>query len=346
MFFDRWKLETRNAGGLFEVQVPSRLESHAGGEDAEWITLNFDRIHSWAMGSQTPYRTRLQVLVFAPGTAPARQRALLEQAPTGLDQCRDIRWLGHEARGSGEWSVGECLHAVNSLEEPSWIVAVYETAKGCRLSLRVWKKDLDLAKARDLLSQAAASFKTLPGLPAKFEEIRGGPGRAAEAAVLRVEALGQALAAQGFPKPRAGHAEEHGGFIYLLTDDEERDFTIGRFLGMMTPASPPVNESLPGELGSGGIQLRDEAGLFWFVHQEGEWRQHSMHAGYFIPEPIVKRISRRHTEAGRAYFYDFSAVRLRDATSWEPAGLLKWMERARLAEQQFSRGQIVTPHGR
>jgi hypothetical protein len=331
---------------MIRVEIPKGLESHSGTETEEWVTLHFDRIQSWPPGSQTAYRTRMQLLVFAPGADAGRQRVLLEQAPQGLDQCGEVHWLRRAMRGEAEWREGECLYSANTLEEPSWIVSVHEPGRGVRVALRVWKKDLSLDRAREVMSQTAASFQALPGLAAKFDWIRGAPRREAEGFAGRMEALKKALAGRGFPRVQAGEAAEHDGFVYLLSDDGTGDFTMGRYLGAIAPTWPPLEESIPGDLRAGGLELRGEGGLFWFVHQEGEWRQHSLHAGYYVPTAVVRLIGGRHVERNQAYFYDFTAARLRDADGWEPAGLLKWMERARRAEREFARGEIIVPQGR
>lgn len=345
MFFNRWKPQTREAAGAIKLDVPRGLETGRMDEDAHWISVHFDKFHLFAMGSSTFYRTRLHVLALAPDLDEAQRRAALKQAPNGLDQCRDIRWGPEECGGAAEVRTGECLHSANMVENMSWIVQAYSPAKKLRVTLRVWKKDLELEKAHEVVLRAVGSFETLPGLAAVFERVRDEPRRAAVAFAGRREVLPKALAALGFPPPVPGQAHEHGGFHYLLSSGDEAGFTIGRAIGDVEPHYPPVGANIPGKLAEGGMQLRYDVNLFWFVHQEDEWRQHSNHAQYYVPAPIADRLAARHADPRRAYFYAFYSVRLRDADEWDPAALRRFVERAREAERQFARGEVVTPGG-
>jgi hypothetical protein len=184
---------------------------------------------------------------------------------------------------------------------------------------------------------------SLPGLAAAFERIRDAPRVAEEAFASRNEALSRTLTALGFPVPAPGQVQEYDGFVYLRDEGEECDFTIGRFLGGLVPRHPTVGANIPGSLEKGGMKLRYEVDLFWFVHQEGEWRQHSNHVHYYVPPRIAERLAERHTDRSRAYFYAFSSVRLRDADWWKPSTLEDFISRARGAVEEFRRGELVSP---
>ncbi len=338
-----WKLEGREVGGAFRIEVPRGLETGSRVDDSEWVSVHFDRIHSWAVGSSTPYQTRLHLLVFAPGVDAARQKLLFTQAPAGLDQCTNIRWQVEESRGAVRLRTGECRHSVNTLENLSWIAEAYHPVQGIRLTLLVWKKDLDLASARDVVLRGMASFQALPGLAAAFDRARAAPRLAEEAFAARRAALKQTLASLGFPSAAPGQVREHDGFFYLMSEGEECDFVIGRLLGSVVPQSPPVGENIPGQLAEAGRQLRNDVDLFWFVQQNGEWTPHSSHANYYIPAPIAGRLSPQHNDPRRAYFYAFSSVRLRDAESWRAETLRSFVETARLGAVKFARGEVVKP---
>lgn len=346
MFFNRWKPQTREVAGAIKLDVPRGLQTGRMEEDAHWVSVHFDKFHLFAMGSSTFYQTRLHVVALAPDIGDAQRRVALKEAPNGLDQCRDIRWgAGERGGGAAEVRTGECLHSANRVENLSWIVQAYSPAKKIRVTLRVWKKDLELEKARQAVLRALGSFETLPGLAAVFERVRDEPRRAAVAFAERREVLPKSLAALGFSAPVAGKAVEHDGFHYFLSGGDEADFTIGRAIGDVAPHYPPVGANIPGKLAEGGMQLRYDVNLFWFVHQDGEWRQHSNHAQYYVPAPIADRLAARHADPRHAYFYAFYSVRLRDADEWDPAALRRFVERAREAERQFARGEVVTPGG-
>jgi hypothetical protein len=343
MFFNPWKPQSREIAGAMRLDVPKRLENGRFSEDPAWVSVHFDKYHFWAMGNSTFYQTRLHLLVLAPDIDEVQRRAAFAEAPSGLDQCRDVRWRPEERGSAVEWRTGECLHAANMVENMSWIVQGYSPSKKIHVTLRVWKKELELEKAREVVLRAIGSFQALPGLAAVFERVRDEPRRAEEAFARRREALPQALESLGFPAPVPGQAQEHDGFFYLNSVGEEADFTIGRLLGSVVPRYPRAGANIPGNLAEGGMQLRYDVDLFWFVHQDGEWRQHSNHVNYYIPAPIAAQLGERHTDPRSAYFYAFYAVRLRDADEWEPGVLRRFIERAREAERQFARGEVVTP---
>lgn len=334
MFLNKWKLVSRDLKGGGTALAPRGLEAGRRIDTTHGVAYHFNKIHSWSMGSGTPYQTRFVVQLLAPDLSPDQVRAQAFSGTEALDQCDEVRWLDKET--------GECRHRVNTIDEPSWILRALDEQKKAAVEFRVWKKDLDRAKAAAMVKESLASVRTTPDLAATIAEIRDLPRREAEATVRRIAEFPDWWAKRGFPKPVPGQVMEHDGFVYYLDPGELKDFTIGRFLGELHPKRPPLNESIPGAFGADGMKLRQEIPLHWFVHQDGEWKQHDFHVHWPAPPPVVARIEARHKDPSAVYIYSFQQIRLQ-TTEFVEAVWEKYLRLAKEAERQFAAGTLFTP---
>jgi hypothetical protein len=110
MFWNKWKLEERDVNGTATALVPGTLKPGHRVETPDWIAQHFDQIHTWPMGSGTPYQTRFVVQLLASELSEAHARRPAYEGTGALEQCTQVRWLDHES--------GECRHQVNMLDEP------------------------------------------------------------------------------------------------------------------------------------------------------------------------------------------------------------------------------------
>jgi hypothetical protein len=79
---------TRRLGEVATVAIPrkARLDDAQPFEEREiWVAFRLSRVHTWAMGSSTPYRERLFLAIHAPGAGAASCREALAEAARDLN---------------------------------------------------------------------------------------------------------------------------------------------------------------------------------------------------------------------------------------------------------------------
>ncbi len=142
--------------GLGIIAVPRRLETRAPRGDEGTPVFAFDRIAGGfsMMGSLTPVRERLSLMLLPPGVA-ADAGANLESGFGYLarDRIATPRW--REEQGV---FIGEGLHEVNAHETDAFVLLMALPSGDGLIGYMGWRKDIGLAAARRLLGEAAASF--------------------------------------------------------------------------------------------------------------------------------------------------------------------------------------------
>jgi len=122
-FLPQFGSSTRRLDDVATVVIPrkARLDApHRFAERATWVGFRLSRVHTWAMGSFTPYRANLFIAIHAPGAGAASYDEALRVAAAELNGGADD-WKQLE-RGA-QWDVGAGRYTVNLLDEPTWRLA-------------------------------------------------------------------------------------------------------------------------------------------------------------------------------------------------------------------------------
>lgn len=199
--FPQFGRVTHQLGAFATLSIPrkARLEKpHPVLERGTWVGFRFNRFHTWAMGSGTPYRSVLFVNLHA------------ADAPTSSydEAWRDTE---RELNGGGEgwkvverggpWLIGQGIYTVN-VREPIWRLSWRDPAKHMSMVWQVYQRDWRLDDARRALLEIAASLRRT-GNP-DFAGIADRPRRQAAENDRKRAAAFALLSSRGFGELKPG----------------------------------------------------------------------------------------------------------------------------------------------
>jgi hypothetical protein len=233
---------TRKLGTAATIVVPrkARLDEPGKGNRFErptWVGWKMGRIHTWAMGSFTPYRAYLFVNLHS-ATAPSSsydeaRRANVEDMNGGAD---DAKQLVKDA----QWDIMSGRYTVNTLNEPVWRLSYRDTTRRVSAVWQVYQKDWTLDDARAALVKMVESVKRTAMEP-DYAEIADRPRRQAEENERKYTAALAWLADRGYGPLEPGKAITKDGITVELMHDPERRLAFYKTVAARPPASslPP-----------------------------------------------------------------------------------------------------------
>lgn len=243
-FLPQFGSATRRLGDVATVRVPRKArldDAQPFVERATWVGFRLSRVHTWAMGSSTPYRAKLFIAIHAPGAGAASYREALTAAARDLNGGAD-EW--RELERGEQWEVGAGRYRVNLLDEPTWRLAYRDPARRVSALWQVYQKDWSLADARAALVRMVESVRVLK--EPDFAEIADRPRRAAQEDARKHDAAVAFLSQRGFGVLSPGSPVTRDGITVEYMTDPERRLMLYKPI-----AAPPAPRTLPAWLSHG-----------------------------------------------------------------------------------------------
>jgi hypothetical protein len=273
-FLPQFGSATRRLDQVATVAIPrkARLDDpHRFAERATWVGFRLSRVHTWAMGSSTPYRANLFIAIHAPGAPSSSYDEALKAATSELNGgAQDWKQI---ERGA-QWDVGAGRYTVNMLDEPTWRLAYRDPARRVSVLWQVYQKDWSLADARGAIVRMAESLRVLT--EPDYADIADRPRRAAEEARRKHDAALAFLAARGFAPLASGHPLTRDGITVEYMDTPER-----RVMLYKPVAAAPAPHALPP----------------WLSHGQSVWAdtgwEHRMSSHDYYPMPGTRALLAR-----------------------------------------------------
>lgn len=219
-FLPQFGSKTVKLGELATVRVPRKArldDARAPDEHPTWVTFRMDRVHPWAMGSGTPYRANLFIILHAQHATAASYADGLKAAERELNGGAD----GWRLIESGDrWEVGQGRYTVNMLNEPTWRLKYRDPSRRVSALWQVYQKDWSLDEARKALVTMVESVHRRR--EPDFAEIADRPRKAAEENQRKHDAALALLAGHGFAPLRPGEPVTKDGITVEYMSDPER----------------------------------------------------------------------------------------------------------------------------
>lgn len=230
--------KTAKLGDVASVRVPRKArldDARARDEHPTWVTFRMDRVHTWAMGSGTPYRANLFIILHAQNATAASYADGLKAAERELNGGAD----GWRTIESGDrWEVGQGRYTVNMLNEPTWRLKYRDPSRRVSALWQVYQKDWSLDEARKALVAMVESVQRTR--EPDFAEIADRPRMAAEENQRKHDAALAQLARYGFAPLRPGEPVTKDGItVEYMADPERRVMLYMPIAGKPTIAIPP-----------------------------------------------------------------------------------------------------------
>lgn len=236
-FLPQFGAKTATLGDVATIRVPrkARLDDpHLRSEHASWVTFRMDRVHTWAMGSSTPYRANLFVNLHAPNAAPSSYAEALKTAERELNGGRD-GWRVMAA--NDRWEVGQGRYTVNMLNEPTWRLKYHDPSRRVSALWQVYQKDWSLEEARKALVTMVESVQRMR--EPDFAAIADRPRKAAAENQRKHDAALALLAERGFTPLRPGEPVTRDGITVEYMVDPERRLMLYKSIAAMPAVELP-----------------------------------------------------------------------------------------------------------
>jgi hypothetical protein len=283
--FPQFGSVTRSLGTVATVAVPrkARLDAPGGAvhEQSTWVSWRLNRFHTWAMGSNTPYRASLFITLHA-ASAPASSydealHAVERDLNGGADDWKQVV-------KDAQWDVIQGRYTVNMLNEPTWRLKYRDPSRRVSALWQVHQKDWTLDDARAALVKMVASIVRTaePG----YGEIADRPRKEAEENERKAKAALAWLAARGYGPLAAGKPVTKDGITVELRIEPERRIALYKSI-----ADQPDAKVLPAWVSWG-----------WRTHADSGWEDHMPNNDYY-PSPGTRAyLDNTQAKPGPHYF--------------------------------------------
>lgn len=237
-FLPQFGSATRKLGDVATVDVPRKARLDAPfvfEERATWVGYRMSRVHTWAMGSGTPYRANLFIALHAPGATKASYDEALKRAERELNGGAE-GWKQVETHD--QWDIGQGRYTINMLNEPTWRIKYRDPSRRVSVLWQVYQKDWSLDDARAAVLKMVASVRVLR--EPDFSDIADRPRREAEERERRVKGAMDWLAQRGFAPLEPHRPLTREGITVEYMADPERRLMLYKPIAARPTATLPA----------------------------------------------------------------------------------------------------------